>query len=113
MVIVTGKSLFVTPQYDVIFTFANQRFGEHIMHIILHALSILVVAQSITVMNVTYQRSKLGNRSKTQHSKLSQSSSQLQKYPATRQNTGVEHTQRYVSEVQNFKNMWLRIKTAE
>jgi len=27
-VIVTGYTLFVTLQYDVIFTFANQRFGE-------------------------------------------------------------------------------------
>jgi len=38
-VIVTGYTLFVTSQYDVIFTFANQRFGEvcwHNMHIILH-----------------------------------------------------------------------------
>jgi len=28
VVIVTGYTLFVTSQYDVIFTFANQRFGE-------------------------------------------------------------------------------------
>jgi len=27
-VIVTGYTLFVTSHYDVIFTFANQRFGE-------------------------------------------------------------------------------------
>jgi len=28
VVIATGYTLFVTSQYDVIFTFANQRFGE-------------------------------------------------------------------------------------
>ena len=36
VVIVTGYTLFVTSQYDVIFTFANQRFGEicwHNMHV--------------------------------------------------------------------------------
>jgi len=36
VVIVTGYTLFVTSQYDVIFTFANQCFGEvcwHNMHI--------------------------------------------------------------------------------
>jgi len=41
------------------------------MHIILHALSLLVVVQSVTAMNINYQRSKLGDRSKTQqHSTL-------------------------------------------
>jgi len=36
VVIVTGYALFVTSQYDVIFKFVNQRFGEvcwHTMHI--------------------------------------------------------------------------------
>jgi len=28
MVIISVYTLFVTSQYDVIFTFANQRFGE-------------------------------------------------------------------------------------
>jgi len=28
VVIVTGYTLFVTSQYDAIFTFANQRIGE-------------------------------------------------------------------------------------
>jgi len=28
VVIVTGYTLFVTSQYNVIFTFANQHFGE-------------------------------------------------------------------------------------
>jgi len=35
-VMVTGYTLFVTSQFDVIFTFANQRFGKvwwHNMHI--------------------------------------------------------------------------------
>jgi len=47
VVIVTGYTLFVTSQYDFIFTFANQSFGEVYslnVHIILHALSLLVVA---------------------------------------------------------------------
>jgi len=76
-VIVTGYTLFVMSQYNAIFTFANQRFAEvcwHILHIILHALSSLVV-QCVTVMNISYQRSKLGDRSKTQHSSQRQISS--------------------------------------
>jgi len=32
VVIITGYTLFVTSQYDVIFTFANQRFGEVCWH---------------------------------------------------------------------------------
>jgi len=60
--------------------FTNQRYGEvcwHNMHITLHALSLLVV-QCVTVMNIDYQRSKFGDRSKRQHSSLGQSSSLLQ-----------------------------------
>jgi len=79
VVIVAGHTLFVASQRDVIFTFANQRFGEayfHNMRIILHALPFLVVVQCVTVMNINfYQRSKLGDWSKTQHSTLGQSSS--------------------------------------
>jgi len=45
------------------------------MHIILHALSLLVVVQCVTVMNINYHRSKLGDPSKTQHSTLRQNSS--------------------------------------
>jgi len=37
------------------------------MHIILHALSLLVAVQCVTVRNVTYHRSRLWERSKTQH----------------------------------------------
>jgi len=50
---VTGYMLFVTSQYDVIFNFANQSFGEvcwHNMHIILHALSLLVVVQCVAIL---------------------------------------------------------------
>jgi len=32
VVIVSGYTLFVTSQYDVIFTFANQHFGEVCWH---------------------------------------------------------------------------------
>jgi len=32
VVIVAGYTLFVTSQYDVIFAFANQRFGEVSQH---------------------------------------------------------------------------------
>jgi len=42
------------------------------MHVILHALSLLVVVQCVTVMNLNYQRSKLRDRSKIQHSTLRQ-----------------------------------------
>jgi len=54
--IVTGYTLFVTSQHDVILTFANQRYGEvcwHNMHIILNALSLLVVVQCVTLMNIS------------------------------------------------------------
>jgi len=57
VVIVTGCTLFVTSQDDVIFTFANHCFGEvcwHNMHIILHALSLLVVIQCVIAMNINY-----------------------------------------------------------
>jgi len=43
------------------------------MLIILHALSLLVVVQFVTVVNVNYQRSKLGDRIKIEHSTLKQS----------------------------------------
>jgi len=63
-------TLFATSQSAVIFTFANQRFGEvcwHNMHIILYTLSLLVVVQFVTVMNINYyQRSKIEGRSTTQ-----------------------------------------------
>ena len=39
-----------------IFTFANQRFGEacwHNVHIVLHALSLLVIVQCVAVMNIS------------------------------------------------------------
>jgi len=67
---------FVTSQYEVIFQFANQRLAEvcwHNMHIILHALSLLVVVQFITVMNINYQLSKLGDWRNIEHSTLKQS----------------------------------------
>ena len=54
-VIATVYKLFVTSQYDVIFTFANQSFGKvcsHSMHTILHTLSLLVVGQCVAVMNI-------------------------------------------------------------
>ena len=66
VVIGTGYTSFVTSQYDVMSTFADQRLGEvcwHTMNIILHALSLLVVVQYVTVMSIN-QRSKLGGRSK-------------------------------------------------
>jgi len=72
VVIVTEYTLFVTSQYDVIFTFANQRFGEvcwHNMHIILHAFSLLVVVLCVTVMNVNYSAPSLdtGEKHSIQH----------------------------------------------
>jgi len=75
---VAGYTLFATSQYYVIFTFANQRFGEvcwRNIHIILHALSILVIVQCVTAINTNYQSSKLGYRSIAQRSTLRQSSS--------------------------------------
>jgi len=55
VVIVSGHTVFVTSQYDVIFTFANQRFGEayfHNIRIILHALPFLAVVQCVTVIHI-------------------------------------------------------------
>jgi len=47
VVICNWCALFVTSQFDVIFMFPNQRFGEicgHNMRILLHALSLLYVS---------------------------------------------------------------------
>jgi len=51
------------------------------MHIILylHAFCLPVAVQCVTVMNMHYQRSELGDGSKTQQSTLRHSSSWLQK----------------------------------
>ena len=113
VVIVTSYTLFVTSQYEVIFTFAKQRFGEvcwHCTHIILPTRTLLTRCCTMCHCNEhkLYQRSKLGDRRKAQHSTLKQSSSQLQKYPITRWNRGVEHTQCYVSAVHNCKNIRLQ-----
>jgi len=79
---VTGYVLFVTSQYYVIFTFANQRFSAgcwYNMHIILHALSLPAIVQCVTIMDTNYRRSKLGDRSKAQqHSTLTQSQARSQ-----------------------------------
>jgi len=47
VVIYIWCALFVTSQFDVIFMFPNQRFGQvcwHNMHIVLHALSLFYVS---------------------------------------------------------------------
>jgi len=44
------------------------------MHIILHALSLVVVVQCVTGMNINYQHFKLRDRRKTQQSTLPRSS---------------------------------------
>jgi len=47
MVICIWCALFVTSQFDVIFMFLNQRFGEvccHNMHILFHALPLFYVS---------------------------------------------------------------------
>jgi len=47
VVIYIWCALFVTSQFDVIFMFPNQRFGQvcwHNMHILLHALSLFYVS---------------------------------------------------------------------
>jgi len=51
---------------------------------VLRALSLLVVVQCVTVMNINYQRSKLGDRSKTQHSTTKTEQFITAKYLATR-----------------------------
>ena len=47
MVVICLCAVFVTSQFDVIFMFPNQRFGEvcwHNMHILLHALPLFYVS---------------------------------------------------------------------
>jgi len=84
VVIVIGCTLFVMSQCDVIFTFAITCI------FILHALSLFVVLQCVTVMNINYyQRSKLRGWSKTQHPTLTQCTSCLQKYSETRRTPSV------------------------
>ena len=95
--VVIWCALFVTSQFDVIFMFPNQRFGEvcwHKVHIFLHPLSLFYVSNTSTplilcviVLNINYQRSKLGCRRK--------------------------QTQRYDTAVHNCKNIRLRVKTWE
>ena len=63
VVICIWCALFVTSQFDVIFMFPNQRFGEvcwHNMHTFLHPLPLFLCHCSIN-----YQRSKLRYRRKT------------------------------------------------
>ena len=63
VVICIWCALFVTSQFDVIFMFPNQRFGEvcwHNIHTFLHPLPLFLCHCSIN-----YQRSKLGYRRKT------------------------------------------------
>jgi len=122
VVIVTVYTLFVTSQYDLIFTFGNQRSGEvccQKIRIILHAPSFLVVVQCVTVMNIIYplqvrrpeQNTALnaktekfitakisGNTLKQgsrAHSVLRHGSSQLQKYKSSHLNSGVKRNQWY------------------
>ena len=57
VVMVTRYTLFATSWYDVIFAFVYQRFGEvcwRNLHIILHALSLVVVVQCVTGININY-----------------------------------------------------------
>ena len=93
VVICTWCALFVTSQFDVIFTFPNQRFGEvcwNNRHILLHALPILCVS------------SKLGYWTKI-NSALRHSSSQLQKYQAVCWNGGVKHTHHCIRAIYDWK----------
>ena len=74
VVICIWFELFVTSQFDVIFMFSNQHFGEgccHNMHIILFYTHFIL---RVIVLNIKYQRSKLGHRRKI-HSTLRHSSS--------------------------------------
>ena len=82
------------------------------MYIILHAFSLLVVVQCVTVMNLNYyQRSQVGRpeqitalNAKTKQCITAKISGSALK------NRGTEHTQCYVvSAVHNYKNTRLRI----
>jgi len=85
LLLVTRCALFVTSPYGVIFPFPNQRFGDvcwHNMHTIQHALSLIgCTILCVIILNVSYQRSKLGYRSKI-HSVLRPRSAPLHKYQA-------------------------------
>ena len=78
VVICLWCAVFVTSQFDDIFMFPDQRFGEvcwHYMHILLHALPFLCVI----ALNINYQRSKSGYQRKIS-SMLRNKSSQLQNF---------------------------------
>jgi len=73
VIICTWCALYVTSQFDVMFMFPNQRFGEqHNMHILTHAISLFYVL--LHSININYQRSKLGHQRKI-HSTLRHSNS--------------------------------------
>ena len=80
VVICIWCALFVTSQFDVIFMFPNQLFGEVCwlnMRIFLHVLPLFCVF----ALTINYLRSKLDYRRKM-NSTLQHSSSKLEKYQA-------------------------------
>ena len=81
------------------------------MHIILHALSLLVVVKCITVMHLRYQRSQA--RRPEQNTALNSNIEQF--ITAKISGKGLKQWSRkcYVSTVHNSKNIRLRIKTVE
>jgi len=103
--------------YDITawcFIFANQRFCDvcwHNMHIMTQHAYYTLHTRNCTMCHCNeheYQCSKSGHRSKTQHSMLRQSSPQLQEYPATRWNRGVEDSfmlARFTNEKINLRSL--------
>jgi len=81
------------------------------MHIILHALSLLVVVKCITVMHLRYQRSQA--RRPEQNTALNSNIEQF--ITAKISGKALKQWSRkcYVSTVHNSKNIRLRIKTVE
>jgi len=112
--IVISYTLFLTSQFDVIFTFANQLFGEfrwHNLHIILCAFSLLV----LKCFTITHKLSALQIRRLEQSTAFNDKTERFitAKISGNVLKRGVEQIQCYVSAVHNCKYIRLRIKTVE
>ena len=80
-------ALFVTSQFNVIFMFPNQRFGEVCWHnVYIYSSTRTLLILCVTALNINHQRFK---------------------------NLGGKYTQRYDTAVHNCKNIRLRVKIGE
>ena len=93
-------AVFVMSQYDVIFMFPNQRFGEvcwHNMHICLHALLLVYSALTHKLSALQVRISEENTLNTTTQQFISA------KYQAARWNRGVKHAHHCVRTIYNCK----------